>query len=195
MIDNTPQLAVFGDSLTEGYGLAREEALPSVMESLLRNERVPVQALNFGVSGDTSYDGLRRLNWVLNAEPDAVVIEFGANDFFTGEPVALVKKNIITLVRTFKDLGVPVLLVGIKTISDIPPEYRREFDPIYNEVSKALDIPLFPDILQPYFGNPSLTLMDGLHPNVEGVRAMAKALLPLVRKLLGNIERPVAGAQ
>ncbi|WP_147821189.1 GDSL-type esterase/lipase family protein [Salidesulfovibrio onnuriiensis] len=187
MRETTPKLAFFGDSLTEGYGLQKIHALPAVLEAMLSSEGIKVHALNFGVSGDTSHDGLLRLNHVLNAEPDAAVIEFGANDCFIGEPVELVRKNIATLVQAFMGKNIPVLLVGFACHSDIPAEYRQMFDPIFRELAESLGVPLFPNIIRPYLGNPMLKLMDGLHPNEDGVRAMAEALLPQVRELVESI--------
>lgn len=187
MRDTPLKLAIFGDSLTEGYGLQRDQALPAVLETLLRKDGIPVQALNFGVSGETSHDGLRRLKHILAAEPDAVVIEFGANDCFIGEPVEQVRKNITALVRAFQEKNIPVLLAGFACNDDIPEEYRRKFDPLFREVAESLSVPLFPNIIRPYLGNPMLKLMDGLHPNEDGVRAMAEALLPQVKALVASI--------
>lgn len=186
MGNSVPRLAVFGDSLTEGYGLRKRDALPAVLEALLRESGTDVEALNFGVSGETAHDGLRRVDTVLAAEPDAVIIEFGANDFFIGDPVSQVRDTIASLIQAFVDKNIPVLLVGIKTTSDIPQSYRHEFDPIFQELATSFDVPLYPDILRPYFGKPMLTLMDGLHPNEEGVRSMASALLPQVKALLSG---------
>ncbi len=183
------KLAVFGDSLTEGYGLNRKDALPAVLEAMLQKDGLQVQALNFGVSGDTSHDGLRRLNHVLSVAPDAVVIEFGANDCFIGEPVERVRENIATLVRTFTERNIPVLLAGFACNDDIAAEYRRMFDPIFRELAESFDIPLFPNIIRPYLGNPMLKLMDGLHPNEDGVKAMAAALLPQVKDLIASIRQ------
>ena len=44
-----------------------------------------VEMINSGISGDTSLDGLARLDWaVLSYEPDLVTINFGINDCCPG---------------------------------------------------------------------------------------------------------------
>ncbi|WP_018123403.1 arylesterase [Desulfovibrio oxyclinae] len=177
-------LAVFGDSLTEGYGLKPSEALPAALERRLRAEGIEVKALNFGISGETSEDGLHRMNEVLKAKPDAVIVAFGANDFYVGDEPDFVRENIETLCNAFIGKGIPVLLGGIKAIPDVGAEYKAEFDKVFPELAEKLGIPLFPNVLAPYFGNPMLTLMDGLHPNEQGVERMAEAMLPHVRALL-----------
>ena len=51
------RIACFGDSLTEGYGLRPDEALPAILEEMLREEGIRTTCLNYGVSGDTSEIG------------------------------------------------------------------------------------------------------------------------------------------
>lgn len=177
-------LAVFGDSLTEGYGLKSSEALPAVLEKLLRAKGVEVSVRNFGVSGDTSEDGLARLGKVLKTKPDAVIVEFGANDFYVGDEPEYVRENVRTICKGFLDRKIPLLLAGIKAIPDVGREYKEQFDRIFPELAEELGVPLFPDVLAPYFGNPLQTLLDGLHPNEQGVESMAEAMLPHVQTLL-----------
>lgn len=189
MNNGTVRIACFGDSLTEGYGLARDEALPVVLERLLREEGVPAQCLNFGISGETFEDGLARVNRVIDARPDAVILEFGANDCFTGDPVPAIRNNAKAIIETLASHGLPVLLVGITAHPEIGAAHKAAFDPLFGELAEEYGLPLFPDILAPYFPDPSLTLLDGLHPNAQGVEAMARALLPRVRELVQTAQK------
>ncbi|GAB7023419.1 arylesterase [Salidesulfovibrio brasiliensis] len=177
-------LAVFGDSLAEGYGLKASDALPAVLQRLLRAEGMDITVHNFGVSGETSEDGLARIKTVLKSKPDAVVIEFGANDFYIGDEPEFIRENVRALCKAFLDKNIPVLLAGIKAIPDVGEEYKAAFDRVFPELAEELGVPLFPDVLAPYFGNPLKTLMDGLHPNESGVESMAQAMLPHVRLLM-----------
>ena len=177
------RIACFGDSLTEGYGLARDEALPVVLERMLADERIAARCLNFGVSGDTSADGLARLGAVLDADPDAVILAFGANDCFMDEPVEAVTATLSAMLDAFSERGVPTLLVGITALLNPDETYRADFDALFAKLAGRYGLDLFPDILAPYFGNSDLTLMDGMHPNAQGVEAMGRAMLPLVAKL------------
>lgn len=181
---DVPRLAFFGDSLFAGYGLAPAEALPARMEALLRAEGREVLALNFGVSGETAFDGLRRLSRVLSSAPSACLLEFGANDSYQGYSPAEVERNLEALVAALRGAGLPVLLVGVRSLafeSDYP---AAAFEAVYPALAERHALPLFPDILAPYLDDEDLLLPDGIHPSAAGVEAMAMALLPQVRGLL-----------
>src|SRR5579862_899283 len=79
-----PVIVAFGDSLTAGFGLPAEAAFPSRLEARLRAEGITVHVVNAGVSGDTTAGGLARLDWVLAAKPNIVILELGANDALRG---------------------------------------------------------------------------------------------------------------
>jgi acyl-CoA thioesterase-1 len=181
------RIACFGDSLTEGYGLTPDEALPAVLERGLRDRGIDVRCLNFGVSGDTSEDGLKRLDAVLGAEPDRVVLAFGANDCFLDDPVDEVAARLSSLIEAFRDRDIPVLLAGVNAGLNPDGTYRARFEKIFPDLAGRYGLALFPDLLAPYQGNPSLTLLDGLHPNEDGVEAMGRALLPLVEDLARGV--------
>lgn len=189
MNEKTVHLACFGDSLTEGYGLARDEALPVVLQRILREEGLPVECQNFGISGETFEDGLARVDDVIAARPDGVILAFGANDSFTGDPVHTIRTNASAIIERLKEHGLPVLLVGIIAHPEIGAMHKEEFDPLFSELAKHYSLPLFPDILAPYFPDQSLTLLDGLHPNAQGVEAMARALLPQAVELAQTAQK------
>lgn len=181
---SVPRLAFFGDSLFAGYGLVPGQALPARVEALLRAEGREIQALKFGVSGETAADGLRRLNRVLAAGPAACLLEFGANDSYQGYSPAEVEQNLETLVTALRQAGLPVLLVGVRSLA-FEDEYPTDaFEAVYPALAQRHGLPLFPDILAPYLEDTDLLLPDGLHPTADGVEAMARALLPQTRDLL-----------
>ena len=53
-----------------------------------------VNALNFGVGGDTSDDVLARLDSVVAADPDEVILLIGTNDFGTRHTVEYLVRNV-----------------------------------------------------------------------------------------------------
>ncbi|WP_272700213.1 GDSL-type esterase/lipase family protein [Desulfovibrio sp. Fe33] len=177
------RIACFGDSLTEGYGLAHDEALPAVLERSLRDRGVDARCLNFGVSGDTAEDGLRRLDRVIEADPDGVILAFGANDCFLDEPAEDVESRLALLIEAFRKRNIPVLLVGVNAGLNPDEAYRTDFEAVFPALAERYGLPLFPDILAPYQGDPSLTLLDGLHPNAAGAAAIGRALLPMAEEL------------
>lgn len=183
--DDPIRIAALGDSLTEGYALAPHQALPVVLEGMLRAEGFDVTILNHGISGETAGEGLARLPRALADDPQAMLIEFGANEAYQGVPVKTMRNNLEIMLKTLSERGTKALLIGIRALPDIyPPSYAREFDQIFPELADKYSVPLFPDILAPYFPNPDMLLEDGIHPNARGVQAMAKALVPYVKRIL-----------
>src|SRR5262245_34513988 len=61
--DRPVRLVALGDSLSAGFGLKATEAFPPVLERLLRARGHAVEVANAGVSGDTTANGLERLDW------------------------------------------------------------------------------------------------------------------------------------
>src|ERR1700761_2368028 len=75
----------FGDSLTAGYGLDDpSQAFPGIIKSKIDSLKLPYSVVNAGVSGETSSDGLSRIDWVLKQKVDVFVLELGANDGLRG---------------------------------------------------------------------------------------------------------------
>lgn len=178
------KMVMFGDSLTEGYGLSNDEALPAVMQRLLEGNGQQIKVLNYGISGETATDGLLRMKDVLREKPDCVAIEFGANDFFTDESVEKTLYAMDAMLTILIANKISVLIVGIKAFDDFPEIYRLRFNSIFPDLAEKHQLLLYPDILAPYYGTQELMLMDGTHPNAAGVETVAKSMLPSVLKLI-----------
>src|SRR4051812_33077656 len=73
------QIVALGDSLTAGYGLDPGQAFPEQLETALKGRGLDVSVTNAGVSGDTSSDGLARLDWSVPPDAKLVIVELGAN--------------------------------------------------------------------------------------------------------------------
>ncbi len=69
------------DSVFMGYVYDLEAAYPSLLCNRLKDRGYDVTVYNAGISGDTVYNGYRRLqNDVLKHNPDIVTVCFGLND-------------------------------------------------------------------------------------------------------------------
>jgi acyl-CoA thioesterase-1 len=174
----------FGDSLAAGFGLAPDEALPVRLEARLRAEGVAVRVINGGVSGDTTADGLARLDWAMADHPDAVLVELGANDALRGLDPALTYANLDRILAKLKASHVKVMLVGMLAPPNWGHGYQRQFDDIYRRLAAKYQVPLYPFILDGVALDPALNQPDGLHPNAKGADLIAGKLAPLVAKLL-----------
>lgn len=176
----------FGDSITAGYGLSKEQAFPALIENRLKSDNYNFQVVNAGLSGETSAGGLSRISWILKQPVDIFVLELGANDGLRGLPPQETKKNlqgIIDKVRE-KNPEVEIVIAGMMVPPNMGKEYSREFQTIFSELAKKNNATLIPFILEGVAGHQELNLGDGIHPNVKGHQMVAEQLYPVLEKLL-----------
>ncbi|HLY06851.1 MAG TPA: arylesterase [Rhizomicrobium sp.] len=183
------KILMFGTSLTQGLGLPPGTELPAVLEAKLRAAGVQAKVINAGVSGDTSADGLSRIDWSLADHPDAAVVELGSNDALRGIDPAITEKNIAAVLAKLQAAHVPVLLLGMKAPRNLGPEYVARFDGMYPRLAARYHVALYPFALQGVALNPKLNQADGMHPNPAGVQVIAAQVFPYIRKLIGRARR------
>jgi acyl-CoA thioesterase-1 len=177
-------IAVLGDSLTAGLGVAPDEAYPALLEARLKREGYDYRVVNVGVSGDTSSGGLRRMDWVLRQQPEILIVALGANDGLRGQPVALLRENLTAIVQKARAAGARVLLAGMRVPPNYGAPYARDFAAVFPAVAKKTNVPLVPFLLEGVGGEVRLNQGDGIHPNVEGQRLIANHVWPHLRPLL-----------
>ncbi len=167
----------FGDSITAGVGVGRDK---SFCAALSRKIGKPV--INAGVSGDTSADGLARIeDAVLNKNPKLVIIELGANDFLRRIPVEKTLANIDAIVQKVQARGAMAVILAVE-FSPVNDYYYRGYKKIAQK-RKALAVP---NIMKGILFDPQLKV-DSIHPNTEGHQLIAervyKGLQPLLQYL------------
>lgn len=190
MTQTGPTVVMLGDSLTAGYQLPLNAALPAAVERALKEEGVSARVINAGVSGDTTADGLARYDFsVADVKPDLLVVALGANDFLNGFPPETAKKNLSAIIERAKKDDLTVALMGIVVPegSSATNDREAEFAAIYPELAGKYELPLLPNMLAAVSGQSNLLQSDGLHPTSEGVELMADDiagfLAPLVAEL------------
>jgi acyl-CoA thioesterase-1 len=181
-----PEVLTFGDSLTAGLGLPAEAAFPSRLEARLKADGVGVHVVNAGVSGDTTTDGLARLDWALADKPDIVILELGANDALRGIEPSIVRANLEAMIGKIQASGAKLLLMGMRAPPNWGEDYRREFERIYPELAHAHGVTLYPFFLEGVAMDPKLNQPDGLHPNEAGVAVLVDRIAPYVARLIGE---------
>jgi acyl-CoA thioesterase-1 len=184
------RIAMLGDSLTAGFGLSPDQALPAKLEKALKAASRDVTVANHGVSGDTSAGGLARLDWTLGDKPRLVIVALGANDALRGLDPEETEKNLDAIVARSKEAGATVLLCGMKAPRNYGPEYVAKFDGIYERLAKKHNVPLVAFLLEGVAMLPELNQPDGIHPNVKGVDVIVTHLAPAVSKALDGMKKP-----
>ncbi len=174
----------FGDSLTAGYGAAPGHAYPDYLRKDLAAAGYQVTIVNQGVSGDTTKDALARFPAVLQAHPEIVVLELGANDGLRGQPVAGIQQNLATMLRALQAHHIRVLLAGIYMPPNLGPDYTKPFDAMYPKLAKQFRVSLIPFLLQDVFDHDELMSADGIHPNDEGYERVAQTVLHTLTPML-----------
>jgi acyl-CoA thioesterase-1 len=177
-------ILAFGDSLFAGYGLGPGESIVDRLGEALRAAGHDVRMVNAGVSGDTTADGLARLDWSLAEKPDMALVEFGANDALRGLDPARAKENLDEILTRLRTAHVPALLIGMKAPRNLGAAYDEQFDAIYPALAEKFHVPLYPFILDGVALDPALNQPDNLHPNPKGVAVIVKRLTPVVQAAL-----------
>lgn len=190
LLTATPSLAKtfsivgFGDSLMAGYQLGPGQSFPDRLQAALRADGLDVAVANAGVSGDTTSDGLARLDWSVPDGTDMVLLELGSNDMLRGLDPKVTKRNLAAMIRKLKSRKIGIVLIGMLAAPNLGAAYASAFDAIYPALAKQYGIPLYPFFLDGVAGHPGLQLSDGMHPNPRGVEKMVKGVLPLVEEAI-----------
>ena len=182
--DNRKVLAAFGDSLTAGFGAEPGHSYPDYLQKLIDAKGYQWRVINFGVSGETSSDGLVRVGEVVDAKPAVVVLELGANDGLRGIPVDRMRENLDQIITTLQRSGAKVVLAGMT----LPPNYGREyiggFETAYRDLGRQHKLTMIPFLLQDVAGNRALMQGDGLHPTATGNARVAENVFRVIEPLL-----------
>ena len=174
-------IVAFGDSLTAGVA---GRTYPDDLQDLLQAHGYRYRVDNQGVGGDTTTDGLARIENVIEAHPDLVILEFGGNDGLRGTPLNAIRQNMEAMIRRLQKAHTPVVLLGITLPPNYGPEYVKPFTAMFPELAKEFKIPYIPFVLQHVYQNPELMQPDGIHPNGEGNKILAEDVYKLITPLL-----------
>lgn len=162
-----------------------EDALPAQLQRRLKADGYDVEVINAGVSGDTTASGLARLEFALGGAPiDIGVVELGANDMLQGRDPKLARANLDRIVETMKGKGIKVLLAAMVSSNNWGHDYKQAFDSIYPDLAAKHGVTMIPFFMEGVWGQPTLLIGDGLHPNPAGVAKMVGVYAPFIEKQL-----------
>ena len=176
----------FGNSLTAGMGLDPEEAFPALIQKKIDSLDLGFTIINAGLSGETTSNGLNRIDWVLKQPFDIFFLELGANDMLRGLDVDKTKENLEAIIMKvrIKYPNIPIVLAGMMAAPNMGKAYQKSFDSIYPNLAKKYDAVLIPFFLNGVAADKLLNLPDGKHPNAKGQKIVLenvwKALLQII---------------
>lgn len=178
---------VLGDSLSAGYGIAIEAGWVSKLEDKLKSRSTSNRIVNASISGDTSAGGLARVHAALaRHQPNAVVLELGANDGLNGLPLDQTEANLVAIIRACMAHEAKVLLVGVRLPPNYGPPYLLRFKTMFEAVALRTGVQFVPRMLDGIGERRELMQADGIHPTAQAQTAILANLWPALEQLLNR---------
>ncbi|MGA2748715.1 MAG: arylesterase [Verrucomicrobiota bacterium] len=177
---------VLGDSLAAGLGVDPAQAFPALLENKIQAAGLAFTVVNAGISGDTTADGLARLNWLLRRKIDVLIVELGGNDGLRGLPPATTESNLQAIIDQAREKypRIQFVIAGMKMPPNMGQDYDRAFAKIFPDIAKKCHAALIPFLLEGVGGDPHLNQPDGIHPTPDGHKIVADNVWKVLRPLL-----------
>ena len=176
-LENINNVLLFGDSLMSGYGLKEDQTLSIILENDLKDAGYNIKVINGSVSGDTSEDGLYRIEeYTSSGDIDLIVLGLGANDMLRRINPDQTENNLRKIIEIIKSKNIKIILAGMKASPTNGLAYKKRFDDIFPKLAEEYDLALIPFLLKKVALNPKLNQSDGIHPNYEGAKVISKTI-------------------
>ena len=181
------KIMLYGDSLMAGYGLPQKDNLASELSREIKSNDSTISFINASISGNTSKNGLSRVDWSLGDNPNIVILCLGANDMLRGLDPSLTKNNLDSIINKFINNNAIIILAGMQSPESMGPKYKKEFDAIYPDLSAQYNLIFMPFLLKGVALEKELLQADFKHPNANGIRVMADNLNPYILQAIDQL--------
>jgi len=175
-----PLIVFLGDSLTAGFGLSEEEALPARIQARVDGARLSYRVINAGRSGDTTAGGLARIDWYFREGVDvrALVIGLGSNDAMRGLPLDALEQNLRQMIGKARQRqpALKIFVWALETFPNMGKDYGDAYRAIFPRVAASEGVTLLPFPLEEVAARAELNQADGIHPNAEGTERVAERI-------------------
>jgi acyl-CoA thioesterase-1 len=169
-------IVLLGDSLTAGIGLRTEDAYPALVQKAFAANGYHVDVVDASLIGQTTADGVRQLDAVLQPGVRILLVALGSHDALRGIGLDQTRENLTTIIDAAQARGVTVVLAGMEPPTTVGQDYQQAFRGIYVRLANSYrdSVAFVPSLLEGVLGNPALNQADGLRPNAEGARVIAQ---------------------
>ena len=181
------KIMLYGDSLMAGYGLPQKDNLASELSREIKSNDSTISFINASISGNTSKNGLSRVDWSLGDNPNIVILCLGANDMLRGLDPSLTKNNLDSIINKFINNNAIIILAGMQSPESMGPKFKKEFDAIYPDLSAQYNLIFMPFLLEGVALEKELLQADFKHPNAKGIRVMADNLNPYILQAIDQL--------
>lgn len=188
-----PRVVFLGTSLTAGLGLeGSEEGYVEVLDAIADSVGLPIEAVNAGVSGETSAGGLRRLDWILRQPLDVLFVELGANDGLRGQDPMAMRGNLTEIIERTRARypDARIILAGMEAPPNLGQVYTAAFRQVFADIAETYDLTLVPFLLDGVAGVPELNQDDRIHPTEDGHALVARTVWPYLADVLRQTGSP-----
>ena len=157
--------------MVEGVGATAGNDFVSLL-----SKKIGEPIINMGVPGNTSADGLARVEEVTKENPKVVLVLFGGNDFLRKVPKKETFKNIDDIILRLQAGGAVVVILGIKggILSD-------QYDEYFEDIAEKRNTLYVPNVLAGLLGHAEF-MSDEIHPNDIGYKKIADKIYPILKK-------------
>jgi acyl-CoA thioesterase I len=169
-------ILAFGDSLTFGTGVKREQSYPAILETLINDVTIDASSskypvINSGVPGEVSEKGLQRFSKAIEQyDPALVILCHGGNDILKRLDLNQTKSNLAAMITIAQQNGSQVLLIGVPELALFGGAHD-----IYNQLAETAHIGYLEDIMVSLQKTPKYKV-DSIHLNAAGNRVLAEAI-------------------
>ncbi len=170
---NGTDILAFGDSLVEGAGSTSGNDFVTLL-----SKKVGKEIINLGVSGNTTEDGIKRLNELDKYNPKIVLLLLGGNDHLKKVPIDTTFENLGKIIENIHDRGAIVLLLGVKG-NLLGDKFKLRFEKLSEKYGTAY----VENVLDGLFANTKY-MSDAIHPNDLGYSKIAEKIYPTLNKLI-----------
>ena len=175
-------ILVYGDSISAGYGIQREEGWVELLALRLGGK---MKVVNASISGETTGGGLNRFPRTIEVnKPSVVVLELGGNDGLRGYPIEQIRQNLLAMSNLAQASGAIVVIAGMEIPPNYGPRYTASFREIFVSVAQETGSFLVPFLLQGVATNRELMQADGIHPTAEAQSLLLENLWPVLSKAM-----------
>lgn len=179
----TQNILIFGDSLSAGYGIEREDSWGNLLQLWLKRTHPQFAVVNASISGETTSGGVRRIGKAMTEhQPAVVILELGANDALRGTPLSETEKNLNGIIMQAKKANAKVLLLGIQIPPNYGLDYTKRFSALYPKLAKKHKVSLVGFMLKDI--PPEQFQADNLHPDAVAQPQILRNVLPILTPLL-----------
>lgn len=183
----TPTIMVLGDSLSSAHGIDERQGWVNLLRQKLEENGYPQTVVNASISGDTTQDGLSRLEDAIgHHRPDIVIVELGGNDGLRAFPIDAIRSNLSRIMETIRESGAKIVLAGMRMPPNYGPAYTDAFAQLYPDLAVRFHAALVPFFMEGVATDPELMQGDGIHPNARGQPLLLGNVWPVLQPLLSK---------